>query len=452
MSGGGVRLFTTKLLEEFSRLAGDKWRFHLMWPLFDSGDNFLPQPTLPNTTFERIGIDRISEVNNKAIPCLYDCRGELGSDVKAAADGERIKEYIRSAREHEQGQLRSGTGLGLKWLNERINKFDLIYFPYPYLTLPREQAWRPARPAVITLHDLAHEKTDAWGEMTELLRREVRRWTRLSDLVIFSSEYIRRESQEIYGLPPERTKRIYLAPEENGTNMKFQDEPERYHLGKEYVFTLGWAARHKRVETIIEGFSLFRKMSGRDVALVMAGPRTEQLLNEKTFGLDVGRDLFALGYVSDEDIPALYLNSSLVVTSSVSEAGLNAMIFDAMKYERAVACSRIPQFVERLGTDDALALMFDPDSPQSLADAIGKHFSDPARAKLRVERAKRFIGSRTLAEVGEEYLKAFESVLWTDLGASAGYKPRCWPQDCSSNEKRSIRQFTSRGIGKCHAD
>lgn len=413
VSGGGVRLFTTKLLEEFSKLAGDKWRFHLMWPLFDSSNNFLPEPVLPQTTFERISFDPAARIHNKVIPQLYRVLGNGKYDWKLTGSaGVRLEKYEKAAREHEQGNLRSGEGLGLRWLDERINKYNLIFLPYPYLTLPREREWQPSKPVVITLHDLAHEQTDAWGEMTEPLREEVSRWTQISRLVIFSSDYIKGEAQKIYGLPEERTKRIYLAPsEENEVSGMSGDVLSHYGLNKEYILTLGWASRHKRVETIIEGFALFKKRSKRDIALVMAGPRTEEILSEDTFGLKVGHDLFALGYVRDEDIPALYKNSSLVVTASISEAGLNAMIFDAMKYERPIVCSNIPQFVERLGTEDLLALTFDPYSPQSLAEALCKHFDNLERANLRIVRAKKFITSRPLSEVGKEYLEAFESVL-----------------------------------------
>lgn len=413
VSGGGVRLFTTKLLEEFSKLAGDKWHFHLMWPLFDSSNNFLPPPVLPLTTFERISVDPTASIHNKAVPQLYEFSADGKYERKATCSASaRLEEYEKAAREHEQGSLRSGEGQGLRWLDERINKFNLIFLPYPYLTLPRAREWRPAKPVVITLHDLAHEQTDAWGEMTGLLREEVRRWTQLASLVIFSSDFIKGEAQKIYGLPEERTKRIYLAPSEEN---EVVEEPahvlNHYGLNKEYILTLGWAAKHKRVETIIEGFAIFKRESKRNIALVIAGPRTEELLGESTFGLEVGQDLFALGYVRDEEIPSLYKNSSLVVTASISEAGLNAMIFDAMKYERPIVCSDIPQFIERLGTDNSLALTFDPYSPPALAEALSQHFDNPERAKLRIEHAKKFIDARPLSEVGKEYLEAFESVL-----------------------------------------
>jgi len=413
VSGGGVRLFTLKLLEEFSRQAGSRWRFHLMWPHFDSTNNFLAPPRLRNTTFERIRVGTRAGVRDKFLHRVYESfRGSKLSDRKHLSSLKSVEAYEKTLREEEQQIFRSGTGIGLKWLDDRAHAFDLIYLPYPYLTMPRDEEWRPRKPLVVTLHDLAHEHTDAWGEMTSYLQSEVRRWTALANLVIFSSTYIQNEAQRIYDLPPERTKRIYLTPPASvGSYGQTPGVLGRYGIKSDYVFTLGWAAKHKRVETIVEGFALFKRRVDTNLALVVAGPLTETITGGNLHGLEVGRDLMSLGYVNDGDIPALYQNASAVVTASISEAGFNSMIFDAMYYEKPIICSNIPQFVERLGTDDRLALTFDPYSPQSLADALCKHFGNLKESRQRTAEAKKFIASRTLNHVAREYLESFESVL-----------------------------------------
>lgn len=411
VSGGGVRLFTSKLVEELVGQGGDEWRFHLMWTLFDSSDNFLPRPRLKRLGFERINLEGRARGRNELLFRLgkiFERRVLLDHQSGLMR---RLGDYERRARAGEQKGLRAGDGAGLSWLDARAEEFDLLYLPYPYLTLPVNEEWLPKKPLVITLHDLAHEQTDAWGDLTETLRREVRRWAGLADLVVFSSDFIKDEAQRIYGIPDERAVRIYLAPERMSNHRRSAATLRRYGLDKKYVFTLGWASKHKRVDAIVEGFAIFKRQTGADVALVIAGPKTETLAACDTHGLELGRDLFALGYVGEEEIPILYGHAEAVVTASVSEAGLNAVIFDAMKYEKPVLCSRIPQFVERLGTDDSLAVMFDPASPRSLAEAFAKHFADPTAAARRIADAKQFIDSRTLTDVGRDYLAAFASVL-----------------------------------------
>jgi hypothetical protein len=58
-----------------------------------------------------------------------------------------------------------------------------------------------------------------------------------------------------------------------------------------------------------------------------------------------------------------------------------------------------------------LSLTFDPYSPEALAEALAEHFKNPGKAKWRASNAKTFIDSRTLSDVGMDYLAAFKSVL-----------------------------------------
>lgn len=413
VSGGGVRVFTTRLLEEFSRQAEGRWRFHLMWPRFDSSNNFLPRPRLPQTSFERIESDGALSWRDHTylwLDGISEFKRFKGRQTPGPLDG--IRRRVSQIRQHEQEAFRSGNGAGLRWLDHRIHIFDLVFIPYPYLTLPSEGAWLPSKPVVITLHDLAHEFTDTWGGATLRLRHEARAWTRLANLVIFSSDFVRQEVQKLYQLPSARARTIFLSPAgQNELRRKPSAVLRRYGLKKKYLFTIGWAAKHKRIETIIEGFALFKQRSALDISLVIAGPGTESLLNESLFGLEVGKDVFALGYVRNEEISALYRHAELVVTASTSEAGLNSMIFDAMTHERPIICSNIPQFVERLGTNNMLAIVFDPNSPEMLSDALIEHFANPYQANLRLKEAKKFASARTLAHVAADYLAAFESVL-----------------------------------------
>ncbi len=405
VSGGGVRRLTSDLLEEFSRQAGSSWHFHLMWPYFDSSDNYLVPPRLPHVSFERMQL--VEQLDWRRRAGLHLQRFWPGKSRPSSMAG-----AVKIAREEEQMKARDGSGAGLRWLDQRQQNFDVIYISYPYLTLPRSVDWVPSIPIVTTLHDMAHEFTDAWGEVTSLLREEVKTWTEIADLIVFSSDSVRTQAERVYQIDRRKTRRIYLCPApKKKTAQNAEKVLRRYGLEGGYIFTLGWAARHKRVQTIIEGFAQFRKDTNRDIPLVIAGPATKDLPTNDLFGLVPNRDVFALGYVEDDEVPALYQNASAVVTASVSEAGLNSMIFEALAHAKPVICSNIPVFVERLGCDEQLALMFDPHSPLSLATALARHFSDPAKAEARVRRGLKFASERTIAEVGRDYLAAFESVL-----------------------------------------
>lgn len=403
VSGGGVYKFTLRLVEGLSNISDGKWHYHLMWPLFDSGNEFLHEVELPNVTFERIRVSYKSGIYNLVAPFFF--RGG-----KAASDLDQLSRKItRLINVGQLSELRSYRGEGLDWLNSKSDSFDMFYCPYTYLTFPKNRDWQPRKPLVVTVHDLAHEHTDAWGVMTQDVREEVRKWLHAASHVIFSSKYVKNESIRIYGLNEENASSIYLAPLEVRGGVGAGTKEHRF--GKGYIFTMGWFAKHKRVETIIEGFAICKKKYGLNVPLVIAGPYTNRLSLRNDLGLEKGRDIFLLGYVKDEEIPSLYSSAGVVVTASVSEAGFNAMIYDAMNFKVPVICSAIPQFMERLGNKNEMALTFDPYDPESLALALKAHFKDVVAAVRRAERAKEYISQRDWHDVARDYMAVFEKVL-----------------------------------------
>jgi glycosyltransferase involved in cell wall biosynthesis/Flp pilus assembly protein TadD len=319
---------------------------------------------------------------------------------------------------------------GLVWLSEQSSEFDLIYCPSTVQMLSPDQQIRLAAPVVVTLHDLAHEFTEAWGPLTLAVKLETRYWAHFAQAIIFSSDYIRNEAICLYHIPPEKTYRVYLAPPLVEASMP---EPtrvaalrSRYRLPLQFVLSPGTAMVHKNPLTVIEAFG-WLKQQGYNLPLVLIGPLVENLIpgmqttattpyhrmvqrRIQELGLEIGRDLFILGHVPDAEIPVFYAASSLVVTATRSEAGLSGPVFEAMWYQRPVVCSAIPQFIERLGTDEHLVYMFDPNDPYDLAQAIRRWADDPAGAEHRVAEAYAWVSQRSWDDVAREYLEIFQSI------------------------------------------
>ena len=401
VSGGGVYNFTLRLLEGLSEVVSEEVYFHVMWPLFDSSGEFLKEMKLPHTTFERIGTSYRSMLFNSVAPFFLK--------NKMASEFGRLEKILANLANNQQlSNLRVYDGAGLRWLDQRMNSYDLLYLPYTYYTFPKNWKWVPLKPLVVTIHDLAHETTDAWGKRTQDIRDEIRKWINAASHIIFSSEYIKNESIRLYGFNEEKASTIYLAPLQkkkyDGTKKK------EYPFGKGYVFTIGWAAKHKRLETILEGFARYKERYGTSIPLVIAGPNSDKLVVNKALGLEINKDIFLLGYVRDDQIAQLYSDASAVVTASVSEAGFNAMIYDAMNFEVPIICSTIPQFIERLGVNNEMALTFNPYDHESLSMAFKNHFDDPRAARERASRAKEYIDRRTWKDVARDYISILERV------------------------------------------
>lgn len=385
VSAGGVRRFTLAMIDRWlSQSKPTELQITLFWPLTDSAGQRLSLPfehLPPHLTMQRIPHN---------LP----------------------------------------PGKGLAWLAKQSNEFDLIYCPSSTFILSPDQETPLAAPVIITLHDLAHEFTEAWGPMTSVIKLEMRYWAHFAQAIIFSSDYIRNEAIRLYHIPPEKTYRIYLAPPlvEASTPNPTQVTAlrSRYRLPPQFALSPGTAMVHKNPLAVIEAFG-WLKQQGYGLPLVLIGPLVENLIpgawtpatspyhqmvqrRIQELGLEIGRDLFILGHIPDAELPVFYAASSLVVTATQSEAGLSGPVFEAMWYQRPVICSAIPQFTERLGTDEHLVYMFNPRDPYELAQAIRRWAEDPAGAERRVAKAYAWVSQRSWDDAALEYLEIFQSV------------------------------------------
>lgn len=403
---GGIRNFEYELLSHWERILPDTWNCTVFWPDMDSSGAKLIWPfSNSKILLQRIPWQSSGQINNRLI------------------------RSIRHLCDWSNKLKKSSVAGALSWALPHLNKYDLIFFPNPFRML--QDGIKPvfSRPIAITLHDLAHEFTNSWGECTAHIRREVKTWTELASGIIFSSDWIKEQAIKIYNIPESKTYRVYLAP---NIPQRFPNSKEvgevlsKYNLPKGYALCLSAAAPHKGHLTILEGFAHLRRDYNIHLPLVIAGPQTNAFvpgtatigphwLNVQkaidNFGFKIGQDLFCLGFVSDNDVPALYLGSSMVVTASQSEAGLNSMIFDGMWYERPIVCSNIPVFVERLGKSGTLAYIFEAGNAIDLAMKIRMVIQETVKTKEMVKRAKQFVLARNWTDVANDYLNVFEQVL-----------------------------------------
>ena len=154
------------------------------------------------------------------------------------------------------------------------------------------------------------------------------------------------------------------------------------------------------------------RAAGRPLTVVTTSDETDTWFH--------GPDLIGLGYVSDDDLRALYDLSDGLVTPTLYEAGSFPM-FEAMMVGRPVACSRIPPLVEQLERDGAEAELFDPNDPADIAAALERvRGMGPIRRARLVRHNRQAVGRRTWADVADGYMTAFGEAAGDDSGPAAG--------------------------------
>jgi glycosyltransferase involved in cell wall biosynthesis len=283
---------------------------------------------------------------------------------------------------------------------------DVMHYP---VTVPIPAT---GAPRVVTLFDLQHHDLPHLFSRGE---RAFRRWAyddaaRTADTVVTTSEFTKGRVTEVLGVDPGRIEVVYM-----GLHKRFSPEPgddarllAEFGLPERFVLYPANLWPHKNHERLLEAMS---QLEDRELALVLTGQtygRLERLAG-RARQLGVERRVHHLGLVPADALAALYRTATALVFPSLYE-GFGAPPVEAMGCGCPVAASDRGSLPEVCGE---AALIFDAESPASVADAIGRVTADHGlRARLceeGLQRAAHF-NWRTAAEGhGSIYERAAET-------------------------------------------
>jgi glycosyltransferase involved in cell wall biosynthesis len=229
---------------------------------------------------------------------------------------------------------------------------------------------------VVQIHDAVSFRHPEWYSRAYVRWQQavVPRVARRAKLVITVSEWSRAELMEFLGVPAER---IRVVP--GGVDPRFSAaidfEPVCARLGltKPYVLAVGDRGPRKNLDALRPAVGLLRK---EGIELVVAGGGRGHQLGTALPG---ARDL---GYVADEDLPALYAGARAFALPSLHE-GFGLTVLEAMAAGVPVVASRraaLPEVVTGAG------VLVDPDDWGLFGAALVKAATDKQeRARLREE-------------------------------------------------------------------
>src|SRR5919197_609717 len=235
---------------------------------------------------------------------------------------------------------------------------DAVWYPF---ALGREQdadvlhcptyrgPLRPARPLVVTVHDLAvfrHPETfNRWTRTYS--PRMVPRVLAAAKRVIAVSQFTRRELVDVLRVPDEK---IRVVP--NGVDDEFSEDGPAAE--GEYVLAVGTLEPRKNLPRLVEA------VRRSDVELRVVGARGWG-------GVEVGGNgVRWLGEVSDEELARLYRGALCLAYPSRYE-GFGIPVLEAMACGAPVVTARGTAMEE---VADGAAVLVDPDDPADIAAGI----------------------------------------------------------------------------------
>ncbi len=264
----------------------------------------------------------------------------------------------------------------------------------------------PARitiPAVVTVHDVSYLRHPDWfpARVSAYLglgtRRAVRRAT-----VVTDSEFSAGEVAELCDCEREAIRVVPLAAHERFRPVA-DPEPVRARLGlpERYLLYLGGVLRRRRVDRLIAAAAGL--LERYDAHLVVAGPARGQLdvaAEAERFG--IADRVKMIGYVADEDLPALYTAATCFAWPSIYE-GFGLPPLEALACGTPTVVAEAGSLPEVVG-DAALKV---PDETGALAAALerllGDHALRESLRRLGPEQAARFSWRRTAESMLDIY-------------------------------------------------
>lgn len=226
--------------------------------------------------------------------------------------------------------------------------------------------------------------------------------------VITDSMASRNDLMQFFKVPSSKLRVIYLAAEElffvKLSESERQTILRRYGLTEGYVLFVGVLQPRKNLERLLHAFALLRPKF-ECLPLVIVGKlgwktqRLLQLVNE----LKLGDCVKFIGYVSDEDLPAVYQSAKIFTYPALWE-GFGLPVLEAMASGVPVLTSATSSLIE-IASD--AAVLVDPLSVRSIFEGMYQLLTDEKlRDELRqrgLERARQFSWLKTAKETLQVY-------------------------------------------------
>lgn len=234
-----------------------------------------------------------------------------------------------------------------------------------------QNAFLTALPSLYSPYDLLHvHHPRHFSRLERAIReRRYRVFAQRASVVVALSSWGKQDLVEHLGVEPDRIAVVPLASPVSlypAVSAERQDQLER-KLGLPGRFALFPANfwEHKNHRTLLRAMAVLAGR-GNDLALVCTGGQPDAAPRAEIDALGLGSRVRLLGFLSSEELRAVYARARCLVFPSVFE-GFGMPVLEALDAGLPVACANGPVLSAVAG---GAARLFNPLDPESIADAL----------------------------------------------------------------------------------
>jgi glycosyltransferase involved in cell wall biosynthesis len=291
----------------------------------------------------------------------------------------------------------------------RRERVDLLHSPHFNLPL-----FRPC-PTVVTIHDVIYLACPE--DLASRLGRFYYKMmmgasVRLADRIITDSQYSKQDIVRYLNADPAKVEVIYPGVDEGfrprPDPRQAQDALTRYGIRGEYILYTGIYKKRKNHTGLLRAFRHLTSR-GYKAQLVIAGPlqEGEQELRTLAGQLGLADDVVLAGFVSDDDLRALYTGARVYACPSLYE-GFGFTVLEAMSCGVPVVCAPETSLPEVAGN---AALFADARSPEAFGDALLRACRDLDLRDQLTASARTNLERFAWARAADQTLAAYQQAL-----------------------------------------
>lgn len=375
-------------------------------------------------------VDRVSELPAEELaasgweivelPVFRSRRARLLDPARRLVGEGRLREAWRRRRGHGDALLQVPDVDVVERRPELEAWFDRLGLDLMIYAVPSTMPFQAGVPYILSVHDLQHRLQPEFPEVSangewEWREHVFRHGIGNALLVLADSETSKEDILACYGdrIDADRIEILplepppYLSPEVPESDRR--RVRERHRLPERYFFYPAQFWPHKNHLNLVEALGL---LAARGAAphLVLVGSTTSPIREQahqavvaRTRELGIEKNVHFLGYVEQEDMPALYAEAVALAMPTFFGPS-NIPPTEAWTVGCPVLTSDIRGIREQSG--DA-AVLVDPRSPEAIADGLGRLWEDEALRSTLVVRGR----ERLAAFTHDDYVRRVAEIM-----------------------------------------